>query len=140
MNFSEAVKSAFTRMADYRGRSSRSEYWWFGLFNCLSLIGIEILVSIAGGNGVTSLFTRLAQLLFLLGPGLPLLVRRLHDTNKSGWFALIGFLPLTEGTARPLIGSVVLLILTLIGSVALLILTLLPSNMGNNKYGSNPLI
>ena len=99
------------------------------LFNCLSLIGIEILISIAGGNGGTSLFTRLAQLLFLLGPGLPLLVRRLHDTNKSGWFALIGFLPFIGGTAMPLIAS-----------VALSILTLLPSNMGNNKYGSNPLI
>jgi len=140
MNFSEAVKSAFTRMTDYRGRSSRSEYWWFALFNCLSLIGIEILISIAGGNGGTSLFTRLAQWLFLLGPGLPLLVRRLHDTNKSGWFALIGFLPFIAGIAMPLIASVALLIMYLIGLVALLILTLLPSNMGNNKYGSNPLI
>jgi uncharacterized membrane protein YhaH (DUF805 family) len=84
MNFTDAVKTCFNKYADFKGRASRSEFWWFQLFYILAaLIGMMI-------NPVLGGIAYLAMLLPLLSVS----IRRLHDKNKSGWFYLLVFVPL----------------------------------------------
>jgi uncharacterized membrane protein YhaH (DUF805 family) len=83
MTFQESVKVCLTKYADFTGRATRSEYWWFVLF--------IVLVSAA-----TSLVSHALSGLFSLATLLPSLAaaaRRLHDTNRSGWWQLICLVP-----------------------------------------------
>ena len=87
VSFIEAVKLAFSHYADFKGRSRRSEYWWFTLFNMIvsGIIG-AIIPELAG-----------VWSLVVLVPGLALCVRRLHDIGRSGWAYLVGLIPLVGG-------------------------------------------
>ena len=80
--FAEAVKEAFSRFATFKGRSSRRAYWLFFLFSFLANFGESLLL----GTGLLGLV--------LLVPGLAVAVRRMHDTNRSGWFILLPFVNL----------------------------------------------
>lgn len=84
MTFQDSIKVCFNKYVDFSGRASRSEYWWFVLFVFLGAI-------------VTSLVSHWIYVLFALGTLLPSLAaasRRLHDTGRSGWWQLIGLIPL----------------------------------------------
>ena len=87
MNIIEATKLFFVRYADFKGRSRRSEYWWASL----SLAVIGAIVGAILGN--LSFIWSLAVLV----PGIAINVRRLHDIGKSGWYYLIGLIPLVGG-------------------------------------------
>jgi uncharacterized membrane protein YhaH (DUF805 family) len=94
MNFVDAVKACFAKYADFNGRARLSEYWWFQLFFILVYLVLIIgqathmsLLTYAGGIAV----------LGLLVPALAVGSRRLHDTGKSGWYQLIGLIPLLGG-------------------------------------------
>ena len=92
MNIIEATKQYFIRYADFQGRSRRSEYWWASL-------SIGIIGAIVGAIlGELSFIWSLAVLV----PSLAICVRRLHDIGKSGWYYLIGLIPL--------VGSIILII------------------------------
>jgi uncharacterized membrane protein YhaH (DUF805 family) len=83
MTFQESIKVCLGKYAEFSGRASRSEYWWFILF--------LVLVSAA-----TSLISPVLSGLFSLGTLLPAIAaatRRLHDTNRSGWWQLISLVP-----------------------------------------------
>ncbi len=83
MTFQESIQVCFAKYADFNGRASRPEYWWFMLF--------LLLVSAA-----TSLISPMLSGLFSIGTLLPALAaasRRLHDTNRSGWWQLISLVP-----------------------------------------------
>ena len=98
MTFSEAVKSGFDHYTKFDGRAGRPAYWWWFLFGILVGIGASIIDAIIGSFGVVSGLAALALLL----PGLSVSIRRLHDTDHSGWWVLIGLIPI--------IGFIVLLI------------------------------
>jgi len=83
MNFQESVKTCFSKYADFNGRASRSEYWWFVLF-----IVIGNLVCSFIGHNVPALFA-LATLL----PSIAAAARRLHDSDRSGWMQLLNLIP-----------------------------------------------
>jgi uncharacterized membrane protein YhaH (DUF805 family) len=83
MTFLDAVKTCFTKYGDFKGRASRSEYWWYTLFIVLASFAAAII-----SDRVSALFA-LATLL----PSIAVGARRLHDTNRSGWLQLIVLIP-----------------------------------------------
>lgn len=90
--FVEAIKVCFAKYVDFQGRASRSELWWFVLFYYIVLIVLGALfTALLGENGVWFLYVGL--LVFFL-PLLGVIVRRLHDTDRSGWWYLISLVPL----------------------------------------------
>jgi uncharacterized membrane protein YhaH (DUF805 family) len=110
MDFVSSVKRNMTTAAyaQFDGRASRSEYWWFYLFTVLAGLAAEIVGSTVGS---------LATLAFFL-PGLALAVRRLHDVGRSGWWVLILF--------------------TVIGIPVFLYWMVKDSDKGKNAYGEGP--
>lgn len=84
MSFSDAIKACFAKYADFNGRAKRPEFWWFTLFIILVSLGLDMVSSI-----VSMLFS-LATLI----PSLAVGARRLHDTNRSGWWQLLWFIPI----------------------------------------------
>lgn len=105
--FFEAWRKSF----DYRGRASRSQYWWFSLWSLLSIWLVAWLsIELAWRLGVSSLGSLwLLYLLASMFPGLAILVRRLRDAGKGPGWVLIGFVPF--------IGGIWLFCLTLMPSV-----------------------
>jgi uncharacterized membrane protein YhaH (DUF805 family) len=84
MTFTESIKTCFIKYADFEGRGSRSEYWWFMLFIVLVGMGASIV-----SESVAGVFY-LATLL----PSISAAARRLHDTNRSGWLQLLALIPI----------------------------------------------
>lgn len=83
MTFQDSIKVCFTKYVEFSGTASRSEYWWFMLF--LFIVG---LVLSAIGPVVSGLFT-----LGTLVPSISAATRRLHDTQRSGWWQLLVLVP-----------------------------------------------
>lgn len=81
MNFGQAISACLGKYATFAGRASRSEFWWFFLF--------QVLVSIAVAALLGEKASSLAGLALLL-PSLAVATRRLHDIGKSGWWQLLG--------------------------------------------------
>jgi len=101
--------------AIFTGRSRRSEYWLFFLFLILgSMVAAAIDAVVTGANLISSLFS-----LGVLLPSIAVGVRRLHDTDRSGWWMLLMFLPL-------------------IGTIWLVVLFCFDSMPGANRFGPNP--
>jgi uncharacterized membrane protein YhaH (DUF805 family) len=92
MTFGQSIKTCFSKYADFSGRASRSEFWWWALFVFLASVACSIVSQTLAG--IFSLATLLPY--FAVG------TRRLHDTDRSGWFQLLSLIPL--------IGWIVLLV------------------------------
>jgi len=109
------------KYATFSGRARRKEYWLFGLIHAL-IIGL--LLALGGVTGAASaqrgvvLFTGL-YILAMLVPNIAVTVRRLHDTDHSAWWLLIGAVPL-------------------IGGIVFLVLMARDGDPGQNKYGPDP--
>lgn len=90
-SFGTAISMCFSKYVTFAGRAPRAEYWFFALFCVLVNIALGVLTAIVGdaGNIVSLLF---ALAIFL--PGLSVTVRRLHDTDRSGWWYWIVLIPL----------------------------------------------
>src|SRR5437764_7519287 len=91
MGFGEAISACFSKYIQFSGRSRRAEYWYWTLFTLLLQVGAAYALSVTMGQQAAGNAYSLLTLLLLL-PGLAVLVRRLHDTDRSGWWFL---LPLT---------------------------------------------
>ncbi len=119
-------KVVFENYANFKGRARRSEYWYFVLANALISIVLIFLGGIIGGifgDGVTGLIIGYSLFgLYTLAtiiPYLAVIVRRLHDVNKSGWFYFISLIPA-------------------VGSIWLLVLFCTEGDRGTNQYGPDP--
>jgi uncharacterized membrane protein YhaH (DUF805 family) len=90
--FQDSVRTVFQRYATFTGRSLRPEYWWFVLFNLIVGLVLAIIDSsvIRSDVGVLGAIYNLAVLV----PSLAVGVRRLHDTGRTGWWLLIGLVPI----------------------------------------------
>ena len=101
--------------ATFSGRASRSEFWYFQLFNVLVYVVLAILDSVIGTNGALVGLYALGTLL----PSLAVIIRRLHDTGKSGWWIFIELVPA-------------------IGAIWLIVLLATDTAPAGDKFGSNP--
>ena len=113
VSFSDAVKLGFQGYADFRGRSIRAEFWWWLLFYYGVHTGAWLIDSFLTG-GVLGILVFLG----LIIPYWAVAVRRLHDTNRSGWWILVGVVPF-------------------VGAVLLLVFFLLPSTTQKTNSYSN---
>lgn len=84
MTFGESIQTCFSKYADFTGRASRSEYWWWFLFVFLATMAASVV-----NDKISALFS-----IAVLLPGLAVGTRRLHDIDKSGWFQLLFLIPL----------------------------------------------
>ena len=84
MTFIESIKTCFSKYADFNGRASRSEFWWWVLF---------VFLASAAASIVSPMVSGLFSLAVLL-PNIAVGARRLHDTDRSGWLQLIALIPL----------------------------------------------
>ena len=133
----ELMFQPLRKYADFTGRARRTEFWLFALLVFLIEIVFMALLSAVGGSALMMgdpaaaaavpmtgaigavLFAHLAVMLALLVPSLAVTFRRLHDTNRRGWWILIGLIPL-------------------IGAVVLFIFYLLDGTPGPNRFGEDP--
>lgn len=110
------------RYAEFSGRSRRKEYWMFmlGVVIVAVILGIiEGILGIAGTVGGVYGPLSLILVLAIIIPSLALQIRRFHDQDKSGWFVLIGFIPI-------------------VGSIAVLVFMCLEGTRGPNRFGPDP--
>jgi uncharacterized membrane protein YhaH (DUF805 family) len=108
------------KYAVFSGRARRKEYWMFVLFNIIFSVVADIIDRIAGLDitsnwGVLSTIYSLAMFI----PGLAVAIRRLHDTNRTGWWLLLGLIPI-------------------IGAIILLVFMASEGQSSDNQYGPNP--
>ena len=94
MSFGDAVSSCFRKYATFAGRARRSEFWWWTVFACTSSLAATFLDGLTGradadGTGTVPLLVALVLVL----PSVAVAVRRLHDTDRSGWFVVLGVVP-----------------------------------------------
>ncbi|MCR5474575.1 MAG: DUF805 domain-containing protein [Lachnospiraceae bacterium] len=115
MSFVESIQTVLGKYCDFQGRARRSEYWWYTLAYC---VVSGILSGLAQNSTLFGVISGIFSLALLL-PSLGVSVRRLHDINKSGWWLLIGLIPI-------------------IGWIILLIWEVKDSDPGDNQYGPNP--
>tara|TARA_B100000029_G_scaffold188698_2_gene186359 strand:- start:1339 stop:1908 length:570 start_codon:yes stop_codon:yes gene_type:complete len=152
VTFPQAVALGFRRYFDFRGRSTRAEFWWWQLFGILVSIFLAIVDAISFGAESSGPLQSLFGLATLI-PGLALYVRRLHDIGKTGWWALWFFLIyifavvlitvgivflFTEFNLHVLIGTLILvsgMIVFLSALVVGIIWAVRKGDEGENRFG-----
>ena len=121
MNFGDSIKSAFSRYTDFSTRSSRSEYWWWYLFLMLSSLAMIFLGGAIVNMGIDAgAALPFLWYLVLLIPTIAVAVRRLHDTDRSGWMYLLVLIPL-------------------VGPILLIVWFCTAGTQGDNRFGADPL-
>ncbi|MBY6202619.1 DUF805 domain-containing protein [Maritalea mobilis] len=123
MDFMTAVKTVLGKYATFSGRAQRSEFWWFYLFSLivsavLQMVDRALFGTLVGGQDV-GILAPLFSLAILL-PGLAVGARRLHDTDRSGWWLLIALIPI-------------------VGFLVLLYFFVQRGTAGPNQHGADPL-
>ena len=127
MTFTEVARNVYSNYATFKGRASRAEFWKFALFMAIVIVVLYLPLILTGGNTgellgglnvfvLVSLFAVGVFMLVSVIPYLAVLVRRLHDTDRSGWWYWIALLPF-------------------VGGVILLVLLALPGTSGDNRFG-----
>ena len=115
MGFGQAISAGFSNYVNFSGRACRSEYWYWILFIIIADIVAAIIDQALGIQLVTGLFG-----LVTIIPNIAIAVRRLHDLDRTGWWVLLGFIPL-------------------IGWIILLIWYVTKGTDGPNRFGPDPL-
>ena len=146
------AKRPLQKYADFSGRAPRAEYWWYTLGVVIVALLIGLVEGILGLSNSVGPYGPLSLIfmLALLVPGLAVTARRLHDTDRSGWWMLIAVVPYalmavlgimaaTSGSAMGALAVVgIFSIVALVGAVVLLVFMVLPGTRGPNKYGPDP--
>ena len=114
--FVNAWLKMLANFSDFKGRTSREDYWWAVVGNLIISIVLGLIGGLLGSFG--SVLVTLISLVLAV-PGIALTVRRLHDIGKSGWFVLISLVPL-------------------VGVILLIVWLAKVGDEDDNQYGSNP--
>ena len=145
------AKLPLQKYADFTGRAPRAEYWWFVLAWVVAFVVVSIIESMVGLKGmIMGVYGPLTLLMALavLVPSLAVAVRRLHDTNRSGWWLLL-MVPyviatfmmmrsMASGGAAGLGSAGILSLIGLACCIVLLVFYCLPGTPGDNNYGPDP--
>jgi len=115
MGFTEAVQTCLTKYVGFEGRAARPEYWWFALALALAYLVAILIDTYVINYPVLRILLWLATILPSLGVG----VRRLHDTDRSGWWLLISVIPI-------------------IGTIVLIVWLATAGSPGQNRFGAQP--
>lgn len=127
MSFSQSIKSLFSNTFKMSGRATRSEYWFSYLFNFLLSVAIYLVMTVAFVSGMAGVAAGVATVVIAyvvlliwalwsyIAFGISMTVRRLHDTNRSGWWWWLHLVPF--------------------GIIVVFIFTVMPSSPGENNYG-----
>lgn len=118
--------NTWKKFTEFTTRSSRADYWLFYGLNYVLILGLLVASTLAYSEGADSntisvvltiiaLFINVASIL----PALALTIRRLHDAGVSGWYAVLGFLPI-------------------VGFITVIVFGILPSKPEENEYGPAP--
>lgn len=119
MDFWEAVRSGFSHYVKFDGRASRPAFWWWVLFSFLVYFAASIIdEAVLGSSGGSQTLMVLVYVVLFL-PSLSVAIRRLHDTDRSGWWVLIGLIPI-------------------VGAIVLIIFYLGKSYEASNRFGPSP--
>jgi uncharacterized membrane protein YhaH (DUF805 family) len=122
MNFFEAISSGFRNYVNFSGRAVRSEFWYWTLFTFV-LVGvlgiIDQMLNPGVRMGAFSVLNGLVGLALIL-PSLAVSIRRLHDIDRTGWWVLLGFLPV-------------------IGTLVLIYWACQRGTPGANRFGPDPM-
>ncbi|HEY0663484.1 MAG TPA: DUF805 domain-containing protein [Thiobacillaceae bacterium] len=110
--------TALKKYAVFSGRSRRSEYWYFVLFYLVIYIALAVIDNMLNAGASFGLLSGIFSLVMLI-PSLSVGVRRLHDTDRSGWWLLIGLVPI-------------------LGAIALIAFAAQDSQPGDNRFGPSP--
>jgi uncharacterized membrane protein YhaH (DUF805 family) len=102
------------RYAQFTGRARRAEYWWFALSSAI----VGIVLSILGAASSIFLILYYVYALAVLVPSIAVGIRRLHDTDRSGWWLLIALVPF-------------------VGVIVLIVFLATDSTRGTNQYGTS---
>ena len=158
MGFGQAIKHVLRNYVNFRGRATRSEFWWFSLLMVIVYVVLFIMSTVGIATSADpQLWGLLAQvgstgtLVWFLATIIPVSAvwfRRLHDSNKSGWWYLLtimlgfgGFFFFAISALQNEVAFTIGLVLGLassIGGIFLLIFALLPSTSGPNRFGEVP--
>lgn len=114
--FVDAIKICFSKFATFSGRASRPELWYFYLFYMIVLLAAIAIDAAILSGGSTLAFASTVVALALALPTISVVVRRLHDTDRSGWYYWIGLIPL-------------------VGLILLIVALCKPGTPGANQYG-----
>jgi len=117
MTFGTSVVTCFSKYVNFQGRASRSEFWWFALFNALVEICTFFLDKAKGEDTLT--ISTIVGLILIL-PWFSAQARRLHDIDKSAWWLLLNIIVL--------------------GQIIILIMCIFPGSQGANMFGEDPLL
>jgi uncharacterized membrane protein YhaH (DUF805 family) len=116
MTFTQAIRSGFANYFNFSGRALRSEFWWWQLFTLLVAFGAGM---IDGAFNLNADVIAYLWALAILLPGLAVSVRRLHDTDMSGWWLFALMIPF-------------------IGGVLLIAWFISEGTLGTNRFGADP--
>ena len=121
MTYQYFINGITQHYADFKGPARRSEYWYFTLFNFIAIVIIIAMASVLANLLMNELVSALIAIYYLgiIIPNIAVLVRRLHDVGKSGWFYFIALIPIVV-------------------TIWLLVLLCKDSDYGPNEYGLNP--
>jgi len=117
-----AKRPILEKYADFTGRASRPEYWWYVLAVVIAFVVARILESIFGVAHLFYSYGPLSALLWIatIVPSLAVGARRLHDTDRSGWWLLLALLPI-------------------LGGLILLVFMIISGTRGPNRFGPDPI-
>ncbi len=110
----QEYRNVLQKYAVFSGRARRREYWMFVLVNIIISIIFALIGSVINSEFLGNIYA-----LAMIVPALAVGVRRLHDTGRSGWWLLIGLVPL-------------------VGAIVLIVFAVQDSQPGDNEYGPNP--
>lgn len=127
MGFIDAIKTVYKQYFTFSGRAVRSEYWWWWLFNVIVSVVIALVEggttsTVGEGTVGAAYYAGPIGTIWALGnlvPGIAVAVRRLHDIGRSGWWLLLGLIPL-------------------IGALVLLYWMCCRGTSGTNRFGPDP--